>query len=272
MGKERPLILLSNDDGVEAKGLHELIKTLRPIADLFVVAPDGPRSGASSSITSGYPLRCCPVKLEPGLFIYKCTGTPVDCVKLVMNTSAFMMGVKQSALIDKLALHNFIPLRPNMVIGGINHGDNSSVNVHYSGTMGVVIEGCLKHIPSVGFSLCDHSADADFSVALPYVRRITEEVLQNGLPAGTCLNVNIPSGKQLNGVRICRQAAGVWMNEFEMIGERYWLTGVYQNNEPEAEDTDHWALEHGYVAITPTQIDMTDYEVMDKLNGWNWEV
>ena len=257
MGKERPLILLSNDDGVEAKGLHELIKTLRPIADLIVVAPDGPRSGASGAITSEYPLRCRPVRQEPGLIIYKCTGTPVDCVKL--------------------ALHNFVPRRPDMVIGGINHGDNSSVNVHYSGTMGVVIEGCLKQIPSVGFSLCDHSADADFSAALPYVGRITEEVLQNGLPAGTCLNVNIPLGKQLNGVRICRQTAGVWTNEFDTVanprgGECYWLTGVYQNHEPEAEDTDHWALEHGYVAITPTRIDVTDYGIMDKLNGWNWEV
>lgn len=129
--KERPLLLLSNDDGVNAKGIQELIKALRPVADLIVVAPDGPRSGASGSITSETPLRHTLIKQEPGLIIYKCTGTPVDCVKL--------------------ALHTLMPRTPHLVIGGINHGDNSSVNVHYSGTMGVVIEGCLKGIPSIGF-------------------------------------------------------------------------------------------------------------------------
>ena len=133
MAKERPLLLLSNDDGFNAKGIRELIKALRPVADLVVVAPDGPRSGSSGAITSVQPLQYSLIQQEPGLFIYKCTGTPVDCIKL--------------------ALFDIVTRVPSMVIGGINHGDNSSVNVHYSGTMGVVIEGCLKGIPSVGFSL-----------------------------------------------------------------------------------------------------------------------
>ena len=179
--KDKPLILLSNDDGVAAKGIQELIKALRPVADLVVVAPSGPRSGASGAITSEVPLKCRMIRREPGLSVYECSGTPVDCVKL--------------------ALHTIVPRKPDLVVGGINHGDNSSVNVHYSGTMGVVIEGCLKGIPSIGFSLCNHAADADFSFTLPYVRRITEEVLQHGLPVGICLNVNFPNDSVLKGVR-----------------------------------------------------------------------
>ena len=145
----------------------------------------------------------------------------------------------------KLALHDLVPRTPDMVIGGINHGDNSSVSVHYSGTMGVVIEGCLKKIPSVGFSLCNHAEDADFAPTFPYIQRIVEEVLQHGLPVGTCLNVNFPDVKDLKGVRICRQTDGVWTNEFVKSvhprgGNYYWLTGSYRNDEPEAQDTDHW--------------------------------
>ena len=166
---------------------------------------------------------------------------------------------------------------PDLIIGGINHGDNSSVNVHYSGTMGVVIEGCLKGIPSIGFSLCNHAADADFSFTLPYVRRITEEVLQHGLPVGICLNVNFPNDSVLKGVRICRQTKGVWINEFQQAvhprgGHYYWLTGEYRNDEPEAEDSDHWALDHGYVAVTPTKIDVTAYEIFEELSHWNLTV
>ena len=255
--KDKPLILLSNDDGVAAKGIQELIKALRPVADLVVVAPSGPRSGASGAITSEVPLKCRMIRREPGLSVYECSGTPVDCVKL--------------------ALHTIVPRKPDLVVGGINHGDNSSVNVHYSGTMGVVIEGCLKGIPSIGFSLCNHAADADFSFTLPYVRRITEEVLQHGLPVGICLNVNFPNDSVLKGVRICRQTKGVWINEFQQAvhprgGHYYWLTGEYRNDEPEAEDSDHWALDHRYVAVTPTKIDVTAYEIFEELSHWNLTV
>ena len=255
--KEKPFLLLSNDDGFAAKGIQELIKVLRPMADLMVVAPSGPRSGASGSITSEHPLRCKKIESAPGFSLYSCTGTPVDCVKL--------------------ALHDLVPRIPDMVIGGINHGDNSSVNVHYSGTMGVVIEGCLKKIPSVGFSLCNHAPDADFSATLPYVRRIVENVLHEGLPVGVCLNVNFPDTPHLKGVRVCRQTDGSWTSEFDDRehphgGRYFWMTGVYINNEPDAEDTDHWALEHGYVAVTPTQIDVTAYGQMERLKSWSWSL
>lgn len=257
MKKEKPLILLSNDDGVEAKGLNELIRGLRGMGDIIVMAPDGPRSGASGAITSEVPVRYKKVREEEGLAVYKCTGTPVDCVKL--------------------ALHAVVPRRPDVVIGGINHGDNSSVNVHYSGTMGVVIEGCLKELPAIGYSLCNHSADADFSPLLPYVRRITAQVLEHGLPQGICLNVNFPDAPAFRGVRVCRQTKGAWVNEWKCSrhprgGEYFWLTGEYDNHEPEAEDTDHWALDHGYVAVTPTRIDVTAYGFMDELGTWNLEL
>jgi 5'-nucleotidase len=254
--KNRPLILISNDDGVNAKGIRELIETLRDVAELVVMAPDGPRSGAACAITSEYPVRPTLLVEEEGLKIYRCNGMPVDCVKLAM----YMLGK-----------------RPDLVIGGINHGDNSSVNVHYSGTMGVVIEGCLKGIPAIGFSLCDHDADADFGPMIPYVRRITEEVLAKGLPKGTCLNVNVPKTSELQGVRICRQTDASWGSEWARGqhpkgGEYFWLTGKFTNNEPEAQDADRWALEHGYVAITPIQIDMTAYALINELKTWDLNV
>lgn len=257
MTKNKPLVLLSNDDGFQAKGLNELIKSLRDIADLIVVAPDGPRSGASCSITSVLPIHYVKLYEEEGLIIYKCSGTPVDCVKL--------------------GLHALVPHIPDMIIGGINHGDNSSVNVHYSGTMGVVIEGCLKGISSVGFSICNHASDADFSVTLPYVRKIVQVVLEKKLPIGTCLNVNFPNTEVIKGIRICRQTKGNWINEFAECNHPknsgyYWLTGLFQNVEPNSEDTDHWALDNGYVAITPTQIDVTAYRLVDEMKTWNFNL
>lgn len=254
--KNRPLILISNDDGVNAKGIRELIETLRDVAELVVMAPDGPRSGAACAITSEYPVRPTLLVEEEGLKIYRCNGMPVDCVKLAM----YILGK-----------------RPDLVIGGINHGDNSSVNVHYSGTMGVVLEGCIKGIPSIGFSLCDHAADADFQPMLPFVRRIVVEILEKGLPRGVCLNVNAPSAKFYQGVRVCRQAKGDWSNEWECCqhprgGEYYWLTGRYDTEEPQSEDTDYWALKHGFIAITPILVDMTAYAVMDELNNWNLDI
>ena len=245
--------MLSNDDGVEAKGLNELIRGLRGMGEIIVMAPDGPRSGASGAITSEHPVRYYKVREEEDLTVYKCTGTPVDCVKL--------------------ALHTVVPRRPDVVIGGINHGDNSSVNVHYSGTMGVVIEGCLKGVPSIGFSLCNHEPNADFEPAGPYIREIARLVLEKGLPPLTCLNVNFPDTKELKGVKICEQTKGQWTNEWENFAHRgdahyYWLTGEFENNDAENEKNDHWALDNGYVAITPTTVDATAYGLIDELKAW----
>lgn len=257
MKNEKPLILISNDDGYFSKGLHVLVETLKGLGEIIVMAPDGPRSGASAAITSELPIRYNKVKEEEDLIIYKCNGTPVDCIKL--------------------AMFELLPRLPDLVIGGINHGDNSAVNVHYSGTMGVVIEGCLKGIPSIGYSLCDHDADADFNPMLPYVRRIAEQVLMNGLPKGVCLNVNAPKGQELKGVRICRQTDASWGSEWvrgqhPKGGEYFWLTGKFTNNEPDAEEADRWALEHGYVAITPIQIDMTAYHLINELKNWDLNI
>ena len=250
----RPLILISNDDGYQAKGLNVLIDLLHPIANIVVVAPDGARSGASSAIVSEVPLRYQKVKEEYGLEVYKCNGMPVDCIKL--------------------ALYTLVPRIPDLIIGGINHGDNSSVNVHYSGTMGVAKEGCIKGIPSVGLSLCNHDWDADFTQTLPVIRKIVEETLYRGLPYGVCLNVNFPNVAEYKGVKVCRQTRGDWSEEFECCnhprgGKYYWLVGSYNNMEPEATDTDKWALDNGYVAVVPTQIDMTAYGMLVEMKDCN---
>jgi 5'-nucleotidase len=251
---KRPLLLISNDDGFQAKGINSLVEMLKDIADIIVCAPDDARSGYSRAFSAGIPLRLELRHKEDGVEVWSCNGTPVDCVKM--------------------ALANICQRRPDMVIGGINHGDNASVNTHYSGTMGVTIEGCLKYIPSLAFSLCDYSADADFEPLRPYIRQITQRVLDEGLPKGVCLNVNFPLVEAFKGVKVCRMAFGTWYNE--TIKEHHprgydywWMVGHYRNDEPEAEDTDNWALSNGYVAITPTTIDVTAYEAMNQIKGWN---
>ena len=255
----RPLILISNDDGYEAKGINCLIDMVKDYGDVLVCAPDGPRSGQACAFSATTPLSLTLQRKDDGVEVWSCNGTPVDCVKM--------------------ALANLCPRKPDVVIGGINHGDNASVNTHYSGTMGVVLEGCMKYIPSIAYSLCDYRADADFSPMEPYVRDITQRILRDGLPQGVCLNVNFPvigeaRGKKqeasgYKGVKVCRMSLGTWFNETKRCqhprGHDYWwMVGQYQNDEPEAKDTDRWALEHDYVAITPTQIDVTAHQYLNE--------
>lgn len=252
MNESRPYILLSNDDGVQARGLKFLAEALRPVADLLVVAPDAPRSGAGCSITTTQPLRYTDVHHEEGLDVYACSGTPTDCVKLALNVLARR--------------------RPDLVVGGINHGDNSSVNTHYSGTMGVATEGALQGIPSVAFSLCDHSPAADFTPLRDYLVSITRYALAHPMPPFTCLNVNFPRRPVFEGVRICRMARSRWENELEgrehpWSGQYFWLVGNCRELEPEATDTDRWALTHGYVAVTPTDLDVTAHSLMAGLGS-----
>lgn len=256
METKRPLILISNDDGYHSKGLQSLIEMVCPLADLLVCAPESGRSGFSCAFSAADPLRLKLRRRREGVEIWSCSGTPVDCVKIAL---------------DQLCKDRW----PDMVIGGINHGDNASVNSHYSGTMGVTMEGCMKYIPSVAFSLCDHSDDADFAPLASLVRSITERVLREGLPRGVCLNVNFPLATEFRGVRICRMARGTWGNEVVRCHhprgyDYYWMTGEYTNDEPEAEDTDNWALSHGYVAITPTEVDVTSYEMMERMKDWKF--
>ena len=250
---KRPLLLISNDDGYQAKGINCLVEMLSDLADIIVCAPDDARSGYSCAFSATTPLRLYLREKRAGVEVWSCNGTPTDCVKM--------------------ALAEIVPRKPDMVIGGINHGDNASVNTHYSGTMGVTLEGCMKYIPSVAFSLCDHRDDADFEPLRPLVRQITRQVLSDGLPLGVCLNVNFPLVAEYKGVKVCRMAHGTWGNEVTRCHhprgyDYWWMVGSYTNDEPEAEDTDNWALTHGYVAITPTQIDVTAYQAIDLIRSW----
>lgn len=252
----RPLILVSNDDGYLAKGINSLIEVLSEFGDVVAVAPHTGRSGKGCAITSEVPITLKKVKSEQGVDIYSCTGTPVDCVKV--------------------AFEAVLTRKPDLVVGGINHGDNSAVNAHYSGTMGVVFEGCMKGVPSVAFSLCSHDADADFAPTLPYIRRIVGEVLQRGLPVGSCLNVNFPDAPSYSGLKVCRQANGEWVNEWEAHNHPngnawYWLTGSFACSDTDT-DADKVALDNNYVAITPTKIDLTDYTLLNEMKDWNLDI
>ena len=257
----KPLILISNDDGYQAGGINYLIDTLRPVADLIVVAPDGPRSGFSCAITTQVPMTLRTIREEEGLTVMACSGSPVDCVKM-----AFEVVLPRRF---GTAPNGYSPLRmPDLVVGGINHGDNSSVNTYYSGTMGVVTEGTFHGVPSVGFSLCDTSSRADFSHCGEWIVRIVEKVLREGLPPFTCLNVNFPKGDIL-GLRVCRMAKSGWVKEIAEAqrpgsgAPLYWLTGEVIEHEPEATDTDRWALYHGYAAVTPQTLDSTSYSLLE---------
>ncbi len=259
---KRPLLLISNDDGYQAKGISSLTEMLSDLGDIIVCAPEDARSGFSCAFSATTPLRLHLRERRPGVEVWSCNGTPTDCVKM--------------------ALAEIVPRKPDMVIGGINHGDNASVNAHYSGTMGVTLEGCMKYIPSVAFSLCDHRDDADFEPLRPYVRRMTRRVLAEGLPEGVCLNVNFPlseggseqKGSAYKGVRVCRMSKGSWGSEVTRCHhprgyDYWWMVGHYTNDEPAAEDTDRWALDNGYVAITPTQIDLTAYSAISLIESWD---
>jgi len=255
---KKPLILVTNDDGVEAQGLKALIDAMRPLGRVIVVAPADPQSGMSHAITVKVPLRITKVNEDTDLIVYKCYGTPVDCVKMAFNH----------------LLHE----KPDILVSGINHGSNASTSVFYSGTMGAALEGCINEISSIGFSLLNLEHNADFTAAKYFVDLITREVLRNGLPKNVCLNVNIPDLEQhrIAGIKICRQNMGYWREEFDKrtdpAGKHYfWLTGYFHNSEPDATDTDEWALSNQYVSIVPLHIDLTCHETMKTLKDWNFE-
>jgi 5'-nucleotidase len=257
MKKDR-LILVTNDDGIHARGLQALISLVRPYGRIFVIAPEEGQSGMSHAITVKYPIRVRKLSEEDGLVTYSSNGTPVDCVKLALNK-----------LLDR---------RPDLIVSGINHGSNSSSSVIYSGTMAAAIEGCINGIPSIGFSLLDYSPDANFDSVLRYAREILEKSLERGIPADTCLNVNFPVNtfKKIRGIRVCRQNRGVWREEFDhrqdpQNRDYYWLTGEFHDLEPEARDTDEYALNNNYVSIVPVHIDLTAYRAMDELKDWDIE-
>ena len=245
-------ILITNDDGIKAEGIITLMNVAKEFGNVLVVAPDRSRSGMSSAITVEEPIRLKKQDDEAGLESYSCTGTPVDCVKLAF---------------DKL-----LDSAPDLILSGINHGSNSSVSVHYSGTMGAVIEGCIHEVPSIGFSLCDYHPDADFSHFVPYIRKIIQNTLNKGLPKGTCLNVNAPKGI-LKGIEICRQGNGRWVEEFDKRTDPhkrdyYWITGYYQNMDNGSTDTDNHILETQKISIVPIKVDLTDHLCINQLKAW----
>lgn len=253
---EKPSILVVNDDGITAKGIKSLIEVMQEIGNVTVVAPDGPQSGMGHAITIGKPLRLDKVNLYSGVEMYKCTGTPVDCVKLAVNII-------------------FKGKKPDLCVSGINHGLNNSINVIYSGTMSAAVEGAIEKIPSIGFSLDDFSQDADFSFCQPFIKSIVLKVLNSHLPEGTLLNVNFPNGPDIKGVKICRQANAKWAEEFEARTDPhnrpyYWLTGIFDNYD-KGQDTDVWALENGYASVVPVQFDLTAHHAIPLLNTWDFE-
>ncbi|HQW04433.1 MAG: 5'/3'-nucleotidase SurE [Flavobacteriales bacterium] len=254
--KEQPLILVTNDDGIFAPGIRTLVEEMKPFGRVLVVAPDKPQSAMGHAITIHSFLRLQSVHLMDGVEAWSCTGTPVDCVKLA---------------IYKLLGGN----KPDLLVSGVNHGANISINVLYSGTMSAAVEGAMENIPSIGFSLMDHSIEADFSQVRPVIRSVVGNVLNDGLTPGSCLNVNVPkaNGEPLKGLRVCRQAKANWEDEFETRldpgnKEYYWLRGEFRS-EDQGEDTDVWAVDHHYVSIVPTQFDMTAHHAIAHLNTWD---
>ncbi len=249
--QQRPLILVTNDDGISAPGILHLASIALKFGDVFIIAPDKPQSGMGHAITINSTLRLQNTKYHIGAMAeYSCTGTPVDCVKMAIN--------------------KLLPRKPNLIVSGINHGSNSSINVIYSGTMSAAIEGSLEGIPSIGFSLADFSIDADFTPTTHFIEKIISSVLENELPKGVCLNVNLPKLKfdEINGVKICRQAKANWVEEFDERHDPYgrsyyWLTGKFVNFEPEARDTDEWALANGYVSVVPIMHDLTAHQYIN---------
>ena len=248
------LILITNDDSVNAKGIRSLIQTAKQFGRVVVVAPDKAQSGMGHAITINHPLRLHRVDLFDGIESYACSGTPVDCVKL--------------------AIYEVLKCKPDLLLSGINHGENTSTNVLYSGTMSAAIEGAMEGIHSIGFSLADYASDADFSACQPFIEKIIIKTLDSGLSANTCLNVNFPnlSIDKIKGIRICSQAHAFWADRFDkrldQFGNPYfWLTGEFAEVNPK-ENTDLEALKNGYVSIVPTHFDLTNYQAIQTLQDW----
>ena len=254
MVNKRPFILIANDDGYHSHGIRQLVDFVSEMADVLVVAPDGARSGYSCAFSATDYLRLKVRHNMGNIEVWSCSGTPVDCVKIAL--SQLCQG-----------------RRPDLILSGINHGDNSSVNNHYSGTMGAALEGCMKYIPSVAFSSCYYDEEANLEPLRPYVQQIVRKVLSEGLPKGICLNVNFPARQHFEGVKVCRMTFGSWVEEIDKCRhprgyDYYWVVGHYHNDEPGIEGTDQYALDNGYVAITPTKVDVTAYDFMKQLQNW----
>ena len=256
---KKPLILVTNDDGITAPGLRALIGYMKKIGDVVVVAPDRPQPGKGHAITNDNTLFSAKLvidKEEGTPLEYSCSGTPADCVKL--------------------ALQELLDRRPDICVSGINHGSNSSINVIYSGTMSAAIEAGIEGIPAIGFSLCDYAWDADFEAAGDAITSIVQKALEHGIPKGVVLNVNIPKvdKEELKGIKVCRQARANWKEQFDKRKspsgrDYYWLSGEFELLD-QGEDTDEWALANNYISVVPTQFDLTAHHAIQGLNEWGF--
>lgn len=256
MKNQKPLILVTNDDGVSAPGIRALINVMATIGEVIVVAPDKPQSAMGHAITINNTLYLNKISKEnDSITEYSCSGTPVDCVKLAVN--------------------EILKRKPDLCVSGVNHGSNSSINVIYSGTMSAAVEAGIEGIPAIGFSLLDYNWDADFEPIKSFIKKIVLETLEKKLPEGVILNVNFPKlkEKEIKGIKICRQAKALWVEKFDKrqtpFGkDYYWLSGEFVNQD-KGNDTDEWALENGYISVVPVQFDLTAHHAIQQLNSWN---
>ncbi len=253
--QDKPLILVTNDDGITAPGIRTLIKVMLKIGDVVVVAPDSPQSGMGHAITVSDTLYCKQEHIDKGpQKEYSTSGTPADCVKL--------------------AIHELLDRKPDLCVSGINHGSNASINVIYSGTMSAAIEAGIEGIPAIGFSFCDFAWDIDFEKLETHIETITRQALKHTMPKGVVFNVNFPKTEtHFKGIKVCRQAKGNWIEKFDKRKspygrEYYWLAGEFTNLDT-GKDTDEWALANGYISIVPTQFDLTAHYYIEQLNSWN---
>lgn len=253
---QKPLIVVTNDDGISSKGIKKLIEVASEFGDLLIIAPDKPQSGMGHAITVNNIIRLDESGLYPDYQAYSCTGTPVDCIKM--------------------ARHFLKERKPDLVVSGINHGANTSISVLYSGTMSAAVEGAIEGIPSVGFSLDSFEAKADFEGSKIVVRKVIQKMLSSKLPEGFCLNVNIPDipAEKLKGIKVCRAAKAYWKDELnerkDQHGRKYyWLAGEFENRDL-GENTDLYALKKHYASIVPIHFDMTAYHLISEINNWDF--
>ncbi|MBB1139588.1 5'/3'-nucleotidase SurE [Myroides sp. WP-1] len=252
---QKPLILVTNDDGITAPGIRALIDVMKEIGEVVVVAPDSAQSGMGHAVTINNTLTLERVNIDPEIELeYACSGTPVDCVKI--------------------ALGQILDRKPDLCVSGINHGSNSSINVIYSGTMSAALEAGMSGIPAIGFSLLDFSWNADFEQVRTFVKKITTQALENGIPKEVVLNVNFPRllTEEIKGIKVCRQAKAVWIEDFDKRlspngKEYYWLKGEFVNQD-KGEDTDEWALRNGFISIVPVHFDLTAHHAINRINNW----
>lgn len=254
----KPLILVTNDDGITSLGIRTLVEIMQTLGEVVVVAPNSPQSGMGHAITIGEPLRLYSTEIFDEVDEYECSGTPADCVKLA----------KHYVLKDRT---------PDLVVSGINHGSNSSISVLYSGTMSAAIEAAIEGIPAIGFSLCDYRQDASFDHVKSFVKSIVQSALTHGIPKGVALNVNFPaaSDEPIKGVKVCRQANAKWQEKFDYRKDPYgrgylWMAGDFVNYDHDKEDTDEYALSQNYISVVPCQYDLTAYSVLDSIAGWSF--